>query len=103
MRLSRVVPFLLICGVAACRPSPDATGSDTLALIVPPRIDTLPTVDSMTPSEVDEFRRRELWGDIDSIIKRRYIRIAVPWSRTWFYLDGVRPAGMSEEFGTRFT
>ena len=104
MRLSLLSPFLLVCGLAACTPAPDAPAGegDSLVLIVPPRIDTLPTVDSMTPAEVDQFRRRELFGDLDSIIARRYIRIAVPWSRTWFYLDGVRPAGMSEEFGTRF-
>ena len=46
--------------------------------------------------------RRKLHGDLDSIVARRYIRIAVPWSRMWFYLDGVKPSGISADVGTRF-
>jgi membrane-bound lytic murein transglycosylase MltF len=109
--LSRAVLLALLLAACSSPERPDAPGTpadleaefDEEALLVPPRIDTLPTMDSLTPVEVEEFRRRAAFGDLDSIVRRRYLRIAVPWSRTWFYLDGVRPAGFAEEFGTRFT
>ena len=103
--MPRALSLLLLAVLVGCS-RPDAPAApatfDEEALAVPPRVDTLPTMDSLTPTEVEEFRRHVAFGDLDAIVKRRYIRIAVPWSRMWFYLDGVRPAGFAEEFGTRF-
>jgi membrane-bound lytic murein transglycosylase MltF len=101
--MPRSLSFLLAAALLGCGGTPDAPPSaEELAEVVPPRIDTLPTIDSLTPTEVDQFRRHKAFGDLDSIVRRRYIRIAVPWSRMWFYLDGVKPSGISADVGTRF-
>jgi len=102
--MPRPLPLLLmlVCALLACTAPDRAPDPEEIAEVVPPRIDTLPTIDSMTPVEVDEFRKRKAFGDLDSIVRRRYIRIAVPWSRMWFHLDGVKPSGISADVGTRF-
>ncbi len=103
MRRFLPVTLLLACVASACSRAPDAPPTaDEIQAVVPPRVDTLPTIDSMTPAEVEAFRKHKAFGDLDSIIRRRYIRIAVPWSRMWFYLDGVKPSGISADVGTRF-
>jgi membrane-bound lytic murein transglycosylase MltF len=35
------------------------------------------------------------WGDIDSMIARRYIRVVVPYSLTYYYVDGTTRKGIA--------
>ena len=46
--------------------------------------------------------RRPQLGDIDSMRQRRYIRVLVPPSRTYFFYDGLRERGTSAEFLREF-
>jgi membrane-bound lytic murein transglycosylase MltF len=41
-------------------------------------------------------------GDFDGMLKRRAVRIIVPYSRTWFFIDRGRQMGVAAEFGQAF-
>lgn len=41
-------------------------------------------------------------GDLDSLVKRRMIRVLVPYSRTYYHIDGQVRSGMAYEAGNAF-
>ncbi|RTL50220.1 MAG: lytic transglycosylase F [Bradyrhizobiaceae bacterium] len=41
-------------------------------------------------------------GDLDGMLKRRTIRVLVPFSKTFFFLDGGRTLGVAAELGHEF-
>ncbi|MEE4143738.1 MAG: lytic transglycosylase F [Halieaceae bacterium] len=48
------------------------------------------------------FRTQRLTGDLDAIRKRGYIRVLVPYSKTFFFYEGARPRGLAYEFMESF-
>jgi membrane-bound lytic murein transglycosylase MltF len=48
------------------------------------------------------FRTNRLTGDLDAIRKRGYIRVLVPYSKTYFFYEGARPRGLAYEFMESF-
>jgi membrane-bound lytic murein transglycosylase MltF len=48
------------------------------------------------------FRTQRLTGDLDAIRKRGYIRVLVPYSKTYFFYEGARPRGLAYEFMESF-
>jgi membrane-bound lytic murein transglycosylase MltF len=42
------------------------------------------------------------FGDLDSIIARGYIRILVPYSKTYYYVEGMKRYGLAYELGNLF-
>ena len=48
------------------------------------------------------FRTQRLTGDLDAIRKRGYIRVLVPYSKTFFFYEGARPMGLAYEFMESF-
>jgi len=48
------------------------------------------------------FRTARLTGDLDAIRKRGYIRVLVPYSKTYFFYEGARPRGLAYEFMESF-
>ena len=47
-------------------------------------------------------RTLSLTGDLDAIFERGYIRILVPFSKTYFFYEGARPRGLAYEFMEEF-
>jgi membrane-bound lytic murein transglycosylase MltF len=41
-------------------------------------------------------------GDLDGLRKRGYIRVLVPYNRTFFFYDGLQPRGFAYELMTEF-
>jgi membrane-bound lytic murein transglycosylase MltF len=37
------------------------------------------------------------WGDLDSMLARRYIRVVVPYSLTYYYVDGTKRKGLAHD------
>src|SRR4029077_4738958 len=35
------------------------------------------------------------FGDLDSIVARRYIRVLVPYSKTYYYVEGMKRYGLA--------
>ncbi len=42
------------------------------------------------------------FGDLDSIIARGYVRILVPYSKTYYYVEGMKRYGLAYELGNLF-
>lgn len=47
-------------------------------------------------------RTVRLTGDLDAILDRGYIRILVPYSKTFYFHEGARPRGLAVEFMEEF-
>ena len=47
-------------------------------------------------------RTVRLAGDLDAILERGYIRILVPYSKTFYFHEGARPRGLAYEFMEEF-
>jgi membrane-bound lytic murein transglycosylase MltF len=48
------------------------------------------------------FRTERLTGDLDAIRKRGFIRVLVPYSKTFFFYEGARPRGLAYDFMESF-
>jgi membrane-bound lytic murein transglycosylase MltF len=48
------------------------------------------------------FRTNRLTGDLKAIRERGYIRVLVPYSKTYFFYEGARPRGLAYEFMESF-
>jgi len=54
-------------------------------------------------SFVESLKLDEKWtGDFDGMAKRRYIRALVPYSKTFYFLDGPDQRGLEYEFLKEF-
>ena len=55
---------------------------------------------------LDEFERGArtlaLMGDLDAMLEREYIRVLVPYSKTFFFYDGAKPRGLAYVFMEAF-
>jgi len=47
-------------------------------------------------------RTVRLKGDLDAMLQRGYIRVLVPYSKTFFFYEGARPRGLAYEFMEAF-
>lgn len=54
------------------------------------------------PDEIASSANRAWRGDFDGMIKRRKVRILVPYSKTLFFIDRGRQLGVVAEFGQAF-
>ena len=54
---------------------------------------------------VDEFMENNdpFSGDFDSMVERRFIRVLIPYSKTFFFFDGAQPKGLSYERAIQFS
>jgi len=56
-----------------------------------------------TPQKIMALPGVKEWtGDFDAMKERRFVRILVPFSKTYFYLDGGEALGIEAEFGQQF-
>ena len=56
----------------------------------------------VTDAGLEELERGarglRLTGDLDAMLERGYIRILVPYSKTFFFYEGAKPRGLVYEF-----
>ena len=45
---------------------------------------------------------KKFTGDYSEMVKRKFIRVLVPYNRAFFFFDGARPKGISYETGVQF-
>jgi membrane-bound lytic murein transglycosylase MltF len=79
----RILTITGLAALAVCFHSPACTAADA------PRVIGLPSVSAWT-------------GDFDQMLKRRLVRILVPFSRTSFFLDKGVALGFEAELGQAF-
>ena len=54
------------------------------------------------PYALADFTQQKYTGDLDGMIKRRYIRILVAYSKTHYFVDQGTQGGLTYEFGRMF-
>ncbi|MFT4097549.1 MAG: lytic transglycosylase F [Rhodoblastus sp.] len=60
---------------------------------------TLATGDSAAAPAAKPWQLRPSTGDLDSMLKRRTVRLLVPYSKTLFFIDRGKELGVAAEFG----
>jgi membrane-bound lytic murein transglycosylase MltF len=53
-------------------------------------------------AEASDFARKPWTGDLDGMIKRRIIRVLVPYNRTHYFIDKGVQRGLAYEMGVKF-
>ena len=48
---------------------------------------------------MSEILRKPFTGDLDEMVKRRLVRIGVPFNRTFYFVDRGVPRGVAYEYG----
>ena len=61
-----------------------------------------PTYEAALPEDLRAIVHRRFSGDLDGMIKRRIIRIAAPFNRTFYFLDGGVERGLSYDYAKLF-
>jgi membrane-bound lytic murein transglycosylase MltF len=56
-------------------------------------------LETQLPPSVREAVLRPFTGDVDSLVKRRVVRIGVAFNRTFYYVDKGVPRGIAYEYG----
>ncbi len=89
---------LLFCGIAAC----DADDVDTRP--TEEKTDAVAQVEEReSPAPRIDMQVFEPWtGDLPAMLERRLVRVLVPWSDTYYYLDGVNQRGIAYEAAKTF-
>lgn len=114
-RMSRCLALALLVAVSGCTDgdpgavSEKAPAADPVAAIAADADDASPAPAASAagePSSGEEARRRlgaKTWtGDYDAMIERRVVRALVPWSHTFYYLEGANPRGIAAEILQQF-
>src|SRR4249919_3087835 len=118
MRRSIHFKFLLLAIACqlACNSGSKKSGSDSSAVTKTNKTSDTDSVESYetTPSgdRVPYFHwaaddeimglKNTAFGDLDSIIARGYVRILVPYSKTYYYVEGMKRYGLAYELGNLF-
>jgi len=63
---------------------------------------TPPAYEQALPEQLRPLIGKPFKGDLDEMVKRRLIRVAVPYSRTQYFIDHGVQRGMSYEYGQLF-
>ena len=76
---------------ATATPAPNEPATDPKDTLPPPPPPAL-------PEELSRLVDQTFTGDFDGMIKRRLIRVGVPFNRTFYFVDKGTPRGMSHEY-----
>lgn len=105
--------LLLCCGCSERQPEPkdasgETPGSESVASATPAPTPAAQPVEPPTPAAADdgqldlETSRRRWSGDLDQMVERRVIRVLVPYSKTFYFIDGGTQRGLSYELMREF-
>jgi membrane-bound lytic murein transglycosylase MltF len=101
--------YLLLLAALACgcsrpgpptRPaaSPDRAAASNPASRQPPA----PAYEAELPEDLRQLVDRTFTGDLDQMIRRRLIRIGVPYNRTFYFIDNGMQRGLAYEYAKLF-
>lgn len=92
---SLLLTFLLFAG--ACSPGGGQKSAKAGEDAVTP-----PAYEQALPEQLRPLVGKPFKGDLDEMVKRRLVRVAVPYSRTQYFIDHGVQRGMSYEYGQLF-
>src|SRR6478735_8019166 len=95
--LRLLVVILAPIAIVACsgdeRASSQAAADNSTATALPHP----PSYEAALPEAMRPMIGKPFKGDLDQLIQRRLIRVAAPFNRTFYYLDGEVARGLSYE------
>jgi membrane-bound lytic murein transglycosylase MltF len=96
---------VLALAVSGCstpeEPAPAATTTTTTAPAAEEELPP-PAYESALPEEMRALTDQPFMGDIDEMVKRRLIRVAVPFNRSFYFVDKGVQRGLSYEYLVQF-
>jgi len=87
---------LIVLTLASC--SPHVRKSEGEASKAQAADSSVPAYEANLPDYLRAKMGQPFKGDLDAMVQRRLIRVAAPFSRTFFYLDGAVQRGLSYEY-----
>ena len=101
--------WMLICalGIGACGDGGNSKPKSQAGAESPATASAPPPPDAPSTAEEDDrlniaFANQPWHGDLDQMIGRRVIRVLVPYSKTFYFLDGATQRGLSYELMQEF-
>ncbi|MFL6758008.1 MAG: transglycosylase SLT domain-containing protein [Sphingomicrobium sp.] len=85
--------LLSLLALSCCAPSGDDTAADDTEERFPP-----PTYQLALPEGVRALVGKPFKGDLDAMVRRRLIRVAAPYNRTFYFIDQGVERGLSYEY-----
>jgi len=107
LALAVVATGIIGCGRTAPKPPTDSTAAGTPvnpadAPAKPPNGLPLPSVESAVPEGVRNIIAKPFTGDFNEMVKRRLVRLGVPFNRTFYFIDKGVQRGAAYECGKLF-
>lgn len=99
MRLPRPITMMLLA-VAACSAPGGGNGQSDAGAeggAIPP-----PAYETALPENLRSIVDTPFKGDLDAMVERRLIRVAAPFNRTYYFIDGGAQRGLSYEYMNLF-
>ena len=98
-RLRRLEWIVLLVPLAlqSCSESKSPTQQVKAEAPAPP-----PGYEAALPEHLRKVVERKFTGDLNAMVQRRIIRIAAPFNRTYYFLDGGQERGLSYEYAKLF-
>ena len=93
----RVLLVAAVVALTACggdRPAQQAPPIEEAEAPLPPS-----DLETQLPPSVREAVLKPFTGDVDSLVKRRVVRVGVAFNRTFYYVDKGVPRGIAYEYG----
>ena len=99
--ITGLLTVVVTAATAACGASKDAAPESTAATITPPPegapIPPTPSPFDVLPDGLQKRLDEPFTGDLDAMIKRRAIRVAVTFNRTHYFIDRGQERGIAYE------
>ena len=93
LRRSLLWPLFALLIAACSSGGGPQSGDDAEGGPLPP-----PTYELALPEGLRDLVTKPFTGDLDAMVKRRLIRVAVPYNRTYYFIDQGVERGMSYEY-----
>jgi membrane-bound lytic murein transglycosylase MltF len=95
--LQRYIVLLAPLALQSCSGGVPSSKPAQSEATVPP-----PGYEAALPEHLRQLVSRKFTGDLNAMIQRRIIRIAAPFNRTYYFLDGGEERGLSYEYAKLF-
>jgi membrane-bound lytic murein transglycosylase MltF len=103
LRRNAAIGLLSAIAASACSPSHQAEKQRVAhAAAQASAAEAPPAYEAALPADLRSLIDKPFTGDFNEMIKRRLIRVGVPFNRTFYFIDGGAQRGLSYEYATMF-
>ena len=103
LRRNAAIWILSAIAASSCSPSHQAEKQPAShAAAQASAAEPLPAYEAALPADLPPIVGKTFTGDFNEMVKRRLIRVGVPFNRTFYFIDGGVQRGLSYEYATMF-